>query len=269
MNETIVCALEAISKHKDALEVIGKFIALFVGIIALIYLRKRAIANYRQSEAAFKQSEAAMKAAHDGRRSYDLDVFVKAVEQLGSESLAIRSGGIQALKQSYHKRDYFFGSQITATLNAFIKERTMQIEPKTSAPQFDVQLAINILGNRPENVSEPRIELRSVDLSGYKIDGNFEKADFQGAILDGAMMSGVNLKRADLRNCSLKKCELTQAKLDSADVEGANFEGADIMGAKFSVSGLKKEQLFAAKYWEKAEGPLVDYFKSQFDEENA
>lgn len=260
LREIILWALAEVKEHRDALEIIGKFIALIVGMIALLYLRKRSIASFNQSEAAMKQ-------AHDGRRSFELSVFIKSVEQLGADSLAIRVGGIQALRSAYHMRNPFFGEQITAALNAFIKEHATDRESKASSIRLDIQAAITVLGKRPENTMEPLIDLRSVNLAGYTIDGYFKKANFENAVLDGAEMFGVNLEMANLRGCSMKNCDLAQGKLNDAHVAGAVLDGADLMGAKLSVFGLEEAQLVSAENWEYAEGGIVDYYKEKRKEE--
>ena len=178
-------------------------------------------------------------------RGHVTDRYSKAIEQLGSDSLDIRLGGIYALEQIAkdsvkHKEDQ---STIVGVLSAFVRVHSDPIyryraslapatvpldEEKyvatlgarymtevTKLP-VDVQAAVTVLGRLPYDEKIPR-----GDLTG----ANLTEADLRGADLRGADLRGADLGWAKLDGAKLGGAKLHGAKLGSTDVTAPQLEG--------------------------------------------
>ncbi|PSB28815.1 pentapeptide repeat-containing protein [Stenomitos frigidus] len=181
--------------------------------------------------------------------------FSKAVEQLGSDKIEVRLGGIYALERIAQDsvRDHW---TIMEVLTAFVRERSpvepiqkpqvkesfaehyLQPQSETEAKLMpvtkDVQAALTVIGRR-EVKNDP--DQKSLDLS----DTNLNSADLYRAQLEGAKFEGANLKSANLEGGSLKS-----AFLGNADLSGALLHNADLPGAKLSSALLNSAELEGA-----------------------
>lgn len=216
------------------------------------------------------------------------DRYTKAVEQLGSDKLDVRIGGIYALERVARDsvRDH---PTIMEVLAAFIREqaREQSVSPATAfaaperSPSPDVQAALTVVGRRNPKRDIRRIDLSRTDLSGASLFGadlsgallvgaNFTRADlirarFVGAILIGAALHGVDsmratfadavLKSARLEGATLAYADLTGADLSSADLTDAILNDADLSGADLTRADLAGAELSRARWPEAAPVP--------------
>jgi hypothetical protein len=171
------------------------------------------------------------------------DRYTKAIEQLGSEKLDIRLGGIYALERV--ARDSA-GDQPTVmeVSAAFIREHSR--EPWTPPAQDessadvsevgtrpDVQAAITVIARRNSKNDRRLINLRAVRLTRANlIRGNLTHTVLFGAELRGANLGGANLGGADLSGADLSGASLSGANLGGADLGGAAFPPADLSDAR-------------------------------------
>jgi hypothetical protein len=203
--------------------------------------------------------------------------FAKAVEQLGSDKLVERLGGIYSLERiSQESPDDYW--TVMETLTAFVRERAPRKEP---LPEFtgtptDIAAVLSVITRRDEanrqrektmgwQLDLRETDLRNVTLADAHLEGaillgshlknanltkvHLFKANLSSAILDNAVLSGAHLNRAYLRFAHLKQtilygANLTGADLGSTDLEDAglrssHLEGADLRGA----TGLSEDQL--------------------------
>jgi hypothetical protein len=130
------------------------------------------------------------------------DRYSKAVEQLGSDKLDVRIGGIYALERTAHDspRDHLTVMEVLA---AFIRENSREpLRPSSRAESGDdrpepwtrpdVQAAVTVIGRRnPEHDSQP-VDLRLANLSG----ADLADSDLRGAYLRGAYLRGTYLRGA-------------------------------------------------------------------------
>jgi hypothetical protein len=160
------------------------------------------------------------------------DRYTKAIEQLGSDKLDVRLGGIYALERIAvdSPRDH---PTVVEVLSAFIRERTSsapRVRPakrKTAHPlslsyrakklSVDIQAALTVLGRLPS-----RPDISRGDLSG---------ASLPGAQLSKANLTGACLSEADLTGAFLSGADLTRSFLIGTDLTGAYLFGADLTGA--------------------------------------
>jgi hypothetical protein len=195
------------------------------------------------------------------------DRFTKSVEQLGSEKVDVRLGGIYSLERiardSSGDRPVVF-----EVLGAFVRSHS-PVAPEcrpTSRRKYlnsptlpvDIQAAVTVIGRRMVSENE-QIELRDTCLYGvlaeradlsYAMladanltDGLLDNANLTGAILiqanlTRAFLLDANLTDADLPNANLTKAILPNANLTNADLRYADLTGADLTGANLTNANL-------------------------------
>lgn len=193
---------------------------------ALIYTAR----NFRLSRETFKLTE----------RGQVTDRYTKAIDQLGSDKLDVRIGGIYALKRIAQDSTEDHRA-VMEVLAAFVREQSRRQWPPPERrpdtppgqvpekrPRPDVQVAITVIGCRPRRDPEV-IDLSGADLTSADLSG----MDFIGANLSGANLSGANFNRAKFARADLRRADLSRAKLGGADLTGAILMEADLTGAEF------------------------------------
>jgi hypothetical protein len=112
----------------------GLVAAAVLGVI-LAWWRSRA--SNRQATAALRQAEVA-------QRDHVVEMFNRAVDQLGSEKLEVRLGAIYTLKRISRDPQYVdYRTPILETLTAYVRERTRE-DTGDEAP-VDVREIMNVL----------------------------------------------------------------------------------------------------------------------------
>jgi uncharacterized protein YjbI with pentapeptide repeats len=160
------------------------------------------------------------------------DRYTKAIEQLGSDKLDVRIGGIYALERVARDspRDH---PTVMEVLAAFIRVHSHEQWPppesgndamplRTTRP--DVQAAVTVIGRRDSSSDRQHIDLTRADLS---------RADLAFA----------DLNYADLTHADLSYADLTRAHLNGARLGGANFNDAHLNGANFNEAHLQSAHL--------------------------
>jgi hypothetical protein len=180
------------------------------------------------------------------------DRYTKAIEQLGSDKLDVRIGGIYALERIAHDspRDH---PTIMEVLAAFIREHTQeQWSPAPDgvvlATRPDEQAAITVIGRRTARYDSQRVNLRSAYLHAANLHAvNLAHADLAYTNLTSADLTGADLTGADLTGADLTGADLTGADLTGADLTGANLLGADLTSAGLSGANLTSADLTHAR----------------------
>jgi uncharacterized protein YjbI with pentapeptide repeats len=196
--------------------------------------------------------------------------YTKAIEQLGSDKLDVRLGGIYALEHiavdspSYHPT-------IVEVLSAFTRdhsqpifrwrqhmkqfEKLEELPPQVelqkandhvSAPEYalpdDIQAAARVLGRLGDPPSGSRGDLHQAHLARAQLD----RANLSGARLTLANLSGATLGGADLSDARLRGADLSDAQLLGANLSGAMLNSADLSGATLGSANLSGARLAAA-----------------------
>jgi hypothetical protein len=184
------------------------------------------------------------------RRTHELteqgqvtDRYTKAIEQLGSDKLDVRIGGIYALERVAldSPRD---NPTVMEVLAAFIREHSHEQWPlpeSDHAPMTermtrpDVQAALTVIGRRDTAADVRRIDLSDADLArAYLREANLwaalPRANLTGADLTEADLSGADLVGTILRSADLIGADLTNTDLTNTDLSGADLSGADLAG---------------------------------------
>jgi hypothetical protein len=185
------------------------------------------------------------------------DRYTKAIEQLGSDKLDVRIGGIYALERVARDsaKDH---STVMEVLAAFVREHSREQwpplpdEPGADAPKRitrpDVQAALTVIGRRDSRHDEQPIDLGGADLTRALLGG----ADFVSANLSSATLTGANLAKAVLASADLSATMADGANLRGANLSGANLiatflaDGADLTGADLTGADLTGATLLRA-----------------------
>jgi hypothetical protein len=138
------------------------------------------------------------------------DRYATAIEQLGSDRLDVRIGGIYALERVARDsaRDH---PTVMEVLTAFIREHSQEQWPPPDRPadreqerltRPDVQAAVTVVGRRNVERDIQPIDLAGADLAGADLahadlsEATLAHSDLTGADLTGANLADVNLANA-------------------------------------------------------------------------
>ncbi|HEX9118177.1 MAG TPA: pentapeptide repeat-containing protein [Anaerolineae bacterium] len=194
--------------------------------------------------------------------------FGRAIDQLGSDKLDVRLGGIYALERLMRDspHDEF---NLIEVLSAFIRGHAGTTERPTRHDNLampsrlrlstDVQAALTVLGRRPNAADYHNIDLSDADIFGADLAfSNLTYVHFHGADLRRADLVGVDLAHADLTgtdlvgadlstshldHANLARALLTRADLFAADLRGANLDRANLAGADLTDANLSHANL--------------------------
>ena len=165
--------------------------------------------------------------------------FTRAVDQLGQpgpDRLDVRLGGIYALERIAHDSPTH-RLAVFEILTAFTRghapwpprlpgqyraDAPIDQVPSLLTHAPDVQAALTVIGRRPTQEDDPRLDLNQTDLR----QADLTKANLKGAQLREANLSGAQLRAADLTGARLEAANLTGARLDKANLSGARFAEA-------------------------------------------
>jgi hypothetical protein len=229
------------------------------------------------------RTRAADRQARTGEQGHITDRFTKAIEQLGSEKMAVRLGAIYALERlsKDSPSDHW---TIMEALTAYVRDNAplrpkkvpgnpfveLQVgdegrptEGERIQPVTDIQAILTVLGRRGKKERSRRgAVVRRLDLSRTDLHGlvlpeaylpytDFFGADLHHAFLVGSDLRGANLHRANLQRArlqgvSFKEAKLHGAALMQAELEEAFLLGADLTRANLQAANLGRASLFRA-----------------------
>ena len=172
------------------------------------------------------------------------DRYTKAIEQLGSEKLDVRIGGIYALERIARDsaRDH---PTVMEVLTAFIREHSHEQWPPSGQGQStrpDIQAALTVVGRRDPHPDIRPIELASVALA----DADLADANLAGADLAYGDFSRANFYGANLADADLRQSDLSRANFDGAILVGAILDRADLADAYVAAADLASARLDGA-----------------------
>jgi pentapeptide repeat protein len=179
------------------------------------------------------------------------DRFGRAIDQLGSDKLDVRLGGVYALERLMHDSSAD-EPNIIEVLSAYIRDHTHNSAEShattwKSPPvhvSTDVQAALTVLGRRPDPIHHHNIDLTYADIADAYLGGadlvgaNLGVANLTHAYLAGANLAGANLVGANLSGTYLTGAYLYRADLRDANLTHAWLVGANLAGAKFYGANL-------------------------------
>jgi uncharacterized protein YjbI with pentapeptide repeats len=215
-----------------------------------------------------------------------VESFAKAVDQLSSNEVQARVGGILILEQIAHGSPEYHWTVIEV-LMSYIRDLSLE-EKSTSKPQYkvnenylyqnttekvqrerlqkimeeeavsvtiDVQIALTVICRR-NNKQDPKgrvIDLKFCDIRGaYMENANLANADLTGAKISRAKLQNVNfanakLEEADLTEAILDGSNLNKSSLRNAVLEGASLEKTDLQDSDLAYANFTRTHLKKAK----------------------
>lgn len=186
------------------------------------------------------------------------DRFMRAIEQLGSDSAQVRIGAIFALER-IGRESPADRPHIVSTLAALVRERLpasavgergyVQVLVQR-AP--DAQAAMTALCRPP--LSEDRRD--SAEIGGLNLSRtDLRRASLKNADLRGANLWGARLENADLRGADLTDCNLSNAYFGTISPGQPGFErGTDLRHATLTRARLSNTHDFGVALTEGAAG---------------
>jgi uncharacterized protein YjbI with pentapeptide repeats len=191
------------------------------------------------------------------REAQVTDRYTKAIDQLGSDKLDVRIGGIYALERVAHDsvRDH---PTVMEVLCAFIREHSREPRSVRDKEQDDtglsirpdVQAALTVIGRRDSAKDVRELDLLQANLGGanlYKAELGYAQlrdADLQHAFLVGAKLNMAHLSGADLHEAKLGgRADLSNADLSGANLSGADLDGANLHKARLNAAVLRDANL--------------------------
>ncbi len=190
------------------------------------------------------------------REGHSIELFTKAIDQLASDQVSVRHGGVYALEQ-LSELDARYRGHAHALLTAFVRRQApwppVSLESEVRAARTpvhggvadDVGAALAVLSRQVMIVDDAgseleRVDLRDADLNGLDIPHVcFAHANLDGAHLIGAKLAGATLSDALLRGTDLSGADLRGAHLTRADLDGAVLVGADLTDAELRDASLR------------------------------
>ena len=224
-------------------------VGAFVSALAL------ALAGLRNARTAARRHEEQTNADRLRRIT---ESFSKAVEQLASEKIEVRLGGIYTLERISRESasDYW---TVMETLTAFLRENRRWKEPDTVSAETLVSL-YNDQKPKATQQPEPTTDIAAVlsvivrrdDKNRDREKSNGWRLNFRGSDLRGADLVGAHLEGVNLHEAHLEEAGLTEAHLEGAGLEGAHLEGTDLIeahleGAFLSDAHLERADLREAR----------------------
>jgi uncharacterized protein YjbI with pentapeptide repeats len=201
----------------------------------------------QQQQTVQSQIKQQQQAAQQQQQQAARDLLIsnqasKGFEQLASDKIAMRLGGIYALEgvMNASERPEQYRGPILEMLCAFVREYTIG-KTVSEKPAIDIQAALSVIGRRkgPELPDLAEVNIPGANLSGANLRGaDLNSADLNSAYLSGANLSGANLLGANLTGANLTGAKLSRVDLTGADLTGANLGLADLNGAYLSGANL-------------------------------
>ncbi len=203
------------------------------------------------------------------REGHTTERFTKAIDQLGSDNIVVRIGGIYLLER-VARNSPADRPQIQYLLGSYIRNHSPW--PPDKAPEdfeyptpqvdevqwvyvraTDVQVVMDVLGRRLRTRDErplylSRVDLRSVNLNLANLSETIIRhTNLSRAWLGDAVFDGADLKNCDLRQARARRASFRKANLTLAHLQGADFQDADLREAKLKTADLRGTDLRGAR----------------------
>lgn len=174
--------------------------------------------------------------------------FTRAIEHLGSDSLAIRLGGIYALERiaADSLRD---SHSVLDVLSAYVRVNSAMPPKPDLANQTitgtEIQAILKVIGRKSRGDKFLyEIDLSNTFLPGADLlGGDFSYTNFRGSDLTGANLKFATLKGAIFQAASLCDANLYSTNLNHANLDYCNLNHAKLEYTSFDSASLKNTSL--------------------------
>ncbi|MFD3929369.1 pentapeptide repeat-containing protein [Streptomyces sp. NPDC058614] len=242
---------------KDRLSAVNSVRTTLLQVVGGLVVLFGAYATWRQ----LRVSQEGLRATQEG---YVTDRFTRAVDQLGSDKLDVRIGGLHALwriaEQSGRDREAIIsiqaaylrthlpwppsGPESPAAADAPIND-VAPLETRAA----DAQVALTALGVLCQHREQSWVNVSATDLRRADCDGlwlpevNLDRACMEAAGLYRVNLTQASLVSANLRHADMKTAVLRRARCVLADLRGARLVETDLRDADFTEADLREANL--------------------------
>src|SRR6516165_3780633 len=204
-----------------------KTVGQLLGGAAVLFSAWLAFSQFSQQQQTAQSQIQQQQAAQQQQQQAARDLLIssqvsKGLEQLASDKMAMRLGGIYALEgvMNASERPEQYRGAILEMLCAFVREDTIG-KTVSEKPAIDIQAALTVIGRRKGQ----------------------ELPDLAKVNIPGANLSRANLRGADLNSAYLTSAYLSRVDLTGADLTGANLGLADLNGAYLRTAATITDSL--------------------------
>lgn len=178
-----------------------------------------------------------LRQVRSSREGNTIELFTKAIDQLSSENISVRQGGVYAM-ELLARLDPAYGGHVHALLTTFVRQRApwppvrpeWQVDAErarfTGGLADDVGAAMGALSRRSMVADGAYSLLEKVDFR----EADLAECDLRMAYFGGSNLDGANLTKANLTNATFSHATLRNCDLSGADLTGAELAGADVTG---------------------------------------
>ena len=236
-----------------------RLVTVMAGLFAFLLAGWRTVIAERQAKAATDQAASTYEQIKIVQKGQYSERFVKAVEQVANDRLAVRLGGLESLRALSDEDGKEYG-RVWNYLGNFLRHPPglRDWPPKGDLPKTgeetpigqrpDIVTIVTMINERDSEQMEKKGGFR-LPLNGAKLQGadlrkaNLEKAELQGAHLQEAHLQEANLQEANLQKADLRKANLEKAELQGAHLQEASLQEAQLQDAKLQEANLQKADL--------------------------
>lgn len=222
-----------------------------VGGILLFVTAYVSLQNLKATQENVKVAQKNLEATQEKQVT---ERYTQAINQLGSENLTIRTGGIYSLERIANdsRRDH---ATIMEVLSSFIQTESVSLNPELvnsdSKIEKDIQAALTVIGRRRVEYDSRQLDLTKANLSGADLnDAKLNGANLRGAVLNRAHLLGSELRNASLIEAQLVKAHLIKVCLVNADLFLANLDGAYLIEAELDSARFDRASFHGADFSE-------------------
>jgi uncharacterized protein YjbI with pentapeptide repeats len=258
------------TQKKDLVQALGLITAGVAGAVGIFFTwRGQRLAREAQEDNqknTLTQLNNAQEELRITRQGQMTERFTQAIEQLGSENLEIRLGGIYSLERTAQE-DENYHWLVMEVLTSYVRRhaaRKPEKEPREAAtpafdiiawmenvatPEPDIQAILDVIGRRSQkHRTDKKVEYGTIDLSNTDLRGAYlQGAYLQGAYLHRAYLLAANLGWANLGGAYLgADAYLYRALLLAANLREANLQDAKLEGANLQDADLRSVNLYKA-----------------------
>lgn len=217
--------------RKTLIQIIGGIV-----IIVGLYLNWRRIVS---TENAITISE----------RGQLVDRLSKAVDQIGSNNLSVRIGGLYALKNiGFDFENYT--KQVVEILSSFIRvNSSVDAACDESVPvPHDVQIALDSIIHIKSDHNE-FLDNTIIDLSGCRLMGiTIIKKNLKGFDFSRSNLSNSNLESCQIANVEMFKTNFSNCNLSKINIFNAKLKNCVFDNSQMSFSILSKLLIFDSSF---------------------
>ncbi|WP_327426149.1 pentapeptide repeat-containing protein [Streptomyces sp. NBC_01236] len=246
----------AVVTPQDRLKAVNDVRTTLLQVVGGLVVLFGAYATWRQ----LRVSQDGLRATQEG---YVTDRFSRAVDQLGSDKLDVRVGGLHALwrvaEQSARDREAVISIQAAYLRTHLPWPPTGSEAPAADVPINDIaplearaadsQVALTGLGVLCQRREQSWVNLSATDLRRADCDGlwlpdvNLDRSCMEAAGLYHANLTQASLVSVNLRHADLKTAILRRARCALADLRGARLAETDLRDSDFTEADLREANL--------------------------